>query len=89
MDSSTNAWTVDTDLQTCVSVFSDWIQHEVVLTCKAQSTQDAGKLEHFSFDVACVQCGHPPFTSTGPICLHHIAHRVPRLVWIGPNTRVL
>ena len=30
---------------------------------KAQSTQDAGrdalKFEHFSFDVACMQCGHP------------------------------
>ena len=27
----------------------------------------------------------PPFTSTGPICLHRIACRVPRPVWIGPE----
>ncbi len=27
----------------------------------------------------------PPFTSIGPICLHCVAHRVPRPVWIGPE----
>ena len=26
----------------------------------------------------------PPFTSTGPICSHGIAHRIPCPVWIGP-----
>ncbi len=26
----------------------------------------------------------PPFTSTGPICLHCVVHRIPRPVWIGP-----
>ena len=27
----------------------------------------------------------PPFTSTGPICWHRVACRVPRPVWIGPQ----
>ena len=45
------------------------------------------KFECFSFDVACVYTvWTPPFTSTGPICLHCIAHCVPRPVWIGPYT---
>ena len=34
----------------------------------APSTLGARKFECKLFDVACVQCGHPPFTSIGPIC---------------------
>ena len=56
---------------------------------QAQSTQDAEcdarKFERKSFDVACVQCGHPPFTSTGPICWRGIARPILRPVWIGPH----
>ncbi len=48
-------------------------------------TRDARKFDRFSFDVACVQCGHP-FTSTGSICLRGVARRVPHPVWIGPET---
>ena len=52
----------------------------------AQSTLDAGhdaaQIRSFSFDVACVQCGHPHSHQQAPFAC--IVHRVPPPVWIGP-----
>ncbi len=42
---------------------------------------------HKSFDVACVQCGHPHSHQQIPFACGalHVASRVPRPVWIGPK----
>ncbi len=43
------------------------------------------KFECFSFDVACVQCGHPHSHQQFPFACVAL-RRVPHPVWIGPQS---